>query len=210
MDVKRVKRLREMDREGEIRCKDIKKNTNTNIFIHPAPPAEIFCNFAIPNTRRMIQRIQTLYLILVALACVLLFFFPLALYYDEMQGNYKFFIYGVTAMDPEPRVIFPSLFALPLVVITVFSFLLSVLTIFLYRKRLLQIRLCAFNLLATIVLIMVIFFFYASKIRTMTGIEPEYSYLGMGLPLVSLVLLILANQAIRKDEALVKSTDRLR
>ncbi|HNY01937.1 MAG TPA: DUF4293 domain-containing protein [Bacteroidales bacterium] len=158
----------------------------------------------------MIQRIQTLYLSLIAIAGVLLFFFPLAHYYDEMLGNYKFFIYGVVSMDPEPKVSFPSLFTLPLVIIVGISILLTLLTIFMYRNRPLQVRLCAFNLLATIVLIMVIFFFYATRIKTMTGIEPEYSYLGMGLPLVSLLFLILSHQAIRKDETLVKSADRLR
>jgi hypothetical protein len=65
-------------------------------------------------------------------------------------------------------------------------------------------------MLTNIVLVMVIFFFYATKIKTLTMTEPEYNYTGMVLPLVSILFLILANQGIRKDEALVKSADRLR
>jgi len=158
----------------------------------------------------MIQRIQTLYLAIAAIASVLLFFFPLADYYNELQGNYKFFLYGIRCMDPEPKVLFSVWFTLPLMLIAAASFIFSASTIFLYKNRLMQIRLCAFNVLANIVLIMLIFFFYAARIKTMTGTEPEYDYSGMVLPLITLCFLILATRSIRKDEALVKSTDRLR
>ena len=158
----------------------------------------------------MLQRIQTLYLAIVAIACILLFFFPLANYYNELQGNYKFYIYGIRSMDPEPKVVFNLFFTVPLIFMVVASFIFTVSAIFLYKNRPLQIRLCAFNMLTNIVLIMVIFFFYATKIKSMTLIEPEYNYTGMVLPLVSILFLIFANQAIRKDEALVKSADRLR
>jgi hypothetical protein len=113
-------------------------------------------------------------------------------------------------MDPEPKVMFSVFFTFPLIFLAVASFIFSVSTIFLYKRRLLQIRICAFNVLTNIVLIMVVFFFYATRIKTMTLIEPEYNYAGMVLPLVSLVFLVLANRAIRKDEALIKSADRLR
>ncbi|MCX6306525.1 MAG: DUF4293 domain-containing protein [Bacteroidetes bacterium] len=158
----------------------------------------------------MLQRIQTLYLAIVAIACILLFFFPLATFYHEIQGNYKLFIYGIRSMDPEPKVLFSKFFTIPLIFMTVASFIFSVSAIFLFKNRPLQARLCAFNMLTNIVLVMVIFFFYATKITTMTLIEPDYNYTGMAMPLVSVLFLIFANQAIRKDEALVKSADRLR
>jgi hypothetical protein len=158
----------------------------------------------------MLQRIQTLYLAIVAIACVMLFFFPLANYYNELQGNYKFFIYGIQSMDPEPKVLFSNYFTMPLIFMAVASFIFSVSTIMLFKNRPLQIRLCAFNMLTNIVMVMVIFFFYATRIKTMTQTEPEYNYTGMALPLVSLLFLIFASRAIRKDEALVKSADRLR
>ena len=158
----------------------------------------------------MLQRIQSIYLAIVVIACIMLFFFPLANFYDELRGNYKFFIYGIKSMDPEPKVVFNLFFTIPLIFLAVASFIFAVSTIFLFKNRQLQIRLCAFNILTNIVLVMVIFFFYATKIKAMTAIEPEYNYTGMALPLVSLLFLILANQAIRKDEALVRSADRLR
>jgi hypothetical protein len=39
--------------------------------------------------------------------------------------------------------------------------------------------------------------------------QPSYQF-GIFLPVISLLLLVLASRAIRKDEALVKSADRLR
>ncbi len=158
----------------------------------------------------MLQRIQSVYLAVVAIASGLLFFFPLANYYNEIHGNYKFFIYGIKCMDPDQKITFPAFFTSPLIFLVVASIIFSVVTIFLYKNRFLQIRICAFNLITNIVLIMVIFFFYATRIQTMTMIEPDYNYAGMVLPLISIVFLILSNRAIRKDQALVKSADRLR
>jgi hypothetical protein len=158
----------------------------------------------------MIQRIQTIYLAIVAAVSILIFFFPLASFYNELEGNYKLFLYGVKSMDPDPKIIFGAYYTLPLVFFTIISFIMAVAGIFLYKNRPLQARLCAFNILANIVLLMVIFFFYINQIKSMTGAEPEYNITGMVLPLVSLTMLVLASRAIRKDDALVKSADRLR
>jgi len=158
----------------------------------------------------MIQRIQTVYLALAAIACFLLFFFPLASYYDALEGNYKLFIHGIKYMDPEPKIIFSSWFTTPMIALVSISIAMDVITILLYRKRPLQLRLISLNVLLLIILVLIIFFFYASRIQTMTRIEPEYNLVGMMLPLVALVFLILSNRAIRKDETLVRSTDRLR
>jgi hypothetical protein len=158
----------------------------------------------------MIQRIQTLYLALAALACILLFFFPLANFYHEVEGNYKFFIQGIRSMDPEPKQHFSLLFSLPGLVLTIVSILFSAISIGLYKQRTLQIRLIAFNVLTLVVLILVLFFFYTAQLKTMTGADPDYTYPGMLLPVISLVMLILANRSVRNDEKLVKSADRLR
>ncbi len=158
----------------------------------------------------MLQRIQTVFLAIVAIASVMLFFFPLANYYNDLHGNYKFFIYGIKYMDPEPKVIFGSFFTIPLIFLTSVSFIFSVAAIFLFKNRFLQLRICSFNMITNIVLIMLIFFFYGTRIQSMTQIEPVYNYIGMAMPLVSIVFLILSNRAIKRDEALVKSADRLR
>ncbi len=157
----------------------------------------------------MLQRIQTVYLALAAIAGLLVFFFPLASFYNEIQGNYKFFVCAIQSMDPEPAIHFTKWITLPLILLMALSLIFSITTIFLYKKRTVQLRLVAFNVLVNIVFIVLIFFYYVSKIKTLTFIEPSYG-IGIVFPLATLVFLIMANRSIRKDEVLVRSTERLR
>jgi len=112
-------------------------------------------------------------------------------------------------MDPDPKLEVSYWFTSPLWLGTGISILLPVITLFLYKKRVSQLRFIAFNILLNIVLIVIIFLFYSSKIESLIQITPSYQF-GIFLPLISLVCLVAANYFIRKDEALVKSTDRLR
>jgi hypothetical protein len=157
----------------------------------------------------MIQRIQSLFLFLAAVAGVLFFFLPIGYYYHELHGNYRFFVTGVQCMDPVPAVVFPFWFSIPLAVISGAAVIFSGLTIFFYKKRVMQIRLVAVNVFLEIILIILVFFFYIGKIEKLTQIEVSYQA-GIFMPLVALVFLILANRFIRKDEALVKAADRIR
>lgn len=157
----------------------------------------------------MLQRIQTVYLAIVVIAGFVLIVMPLALFYHELYGNYKLFVYGLQCMDPDPRIQVSIWFTSPLFVLVCLSVILAILTILSYKNRILQIRLVTFNILLNILLVVLFFLFYSGKIEELTKITPEYQ-IGVFLPLVSLVFLVLANRAIRKDEQLVKSADRLR
>jgi len=157
----------------------------------------------------MIQRIQSLFLAVAAIAAGLMFFFPIADFYSETLGNYKLLATGLICMDPDPRVTPSFWFSIPLLALVSASILLSVVTIFLYKNRAQQLRLLAFNILITIVLIIVVLMFYMSSVQKITGIAPVYQF-GAFCPLINLLFLILANRFIRRDENLVKSADRLR
>ncbi|WP_299712042.1 DUF4293 domain-containing protein [uncultured Tenacibaculum sp.] len=87
------------------------------------------------------------------------------------------------------------------------SALLSVITVFLFKNRQLQFVLGRLNILTNFFLLGVLV--YLSL--TLSG-EAAVSEKGIGMfiPIVSIVLLTLANIAIKKDEDLVKSVDRLR
>lgn len=157
----------------------------------------------------MIQRIQSLFLAVAAIAAALMFFFPIADFYSETLGNYKLLATGLTCMDPDPRVTASIWFSIPLLALVSASILLSAVTIFLYKNRSQQLRLLAFNILITIVLIIVVLMFYMSSVQKLTGIAPVYQF-GAFCPLINLLFLVLANRFIRRDENLVKSADRLR
>ncbi len=156
----------------------------------------------------MIQRIQTLYLAIAAIACILLFFFPFAQYHNDMQGTYIFHLTGVKyMMDPPITVQFWTTF--PLMVLVILTFLLIAVAIFLYSKRRIQLILVNVAFLFKIILISLVLLYYIGHFERMFNAPISYQ-IGVFIPLVSLGLLILASRAIRKDEAMVKSAERLR
>jgi uncharacterized membrane protein len=81
--------------------------------------------------------------------------------------------------------------------------------IFLFKKRGLQVWFVNIAFLLHVVLIILIFLYYISKFETLYNTKSSYQF-GIFIPIVSLVCIILASRTIRKDEALVRSSDRLR
>ncbi len=136
----------------------------------------------------MIQRIQTLYMLLVAaISGGLTFLFSL---YTMANKTIVF-----AKDDP----LFLGLFMA--------SAVLALITIFMFKNRKLQFVLNRFNNIFNLILLGV----FVYRMLNLSG-EMEVSEKGIGiiLPIISIVLLVLANRAIKKDEDLVKSVDRLR
>ena len=136
----------------------------------------------------MLQRIQTVYLLLAVIASAgLIFVFHL------WETNEGIIVY---AKD--------SLLHLGLFL---GSALLSLITIFKYKNRKSQFILGRLNIILNFILLG--FFVYQSlNVSGETAVSEKG--IGMLLPIVSIVFLALANKAIKKDEDLVKSVDRLR
>ena len=136
----------------------------------------------------MLQRIQTLYLLIAAvLNGGLIFAFKL---WENTAGE-ALYIEDVLAA----------------LVLTLGSSLLSILTIFLFRNRKLQFVLGRINILLNLILLG-LFVYWSLNISG----EMDFSEKGIGMlvPVISIVFLVLANKAIKRDEDLVKSVDRLR
>ncbi len=147
----------------------------------------------------MLQRIQTVYLMLAFIASALLFTkLPIAVFPFPDGGDIIFNIVGK----------YEIISTLPLLLLNGALVLLTFIPTFLYRNRPLQYKLTMFGFLINVILIIVIFF-TADSLQNQLNMEAKYK-LGAILPLISLVLLILASKAIRKDEKLIKSADRLR
>lgn len=87
------------------------------------------------------------------------------------------------------------------------SAILSLLTIFLFKNRKLQMRLNGLNILLNILLIGYLAF---SVSKLPGGFSDSEKGIGLFVPFVSIVLLFVANRLIKKDEKLVKSVDRFR
>lgn len=153
----------------------------------------------------MLQRIQTVYLLIIVALTVAMLFLPLAVLQSSDQ-LLLFDAFGVSTMTAQPELIYPTwgLFALTAIIA-----LLAFLTIFLFKKRMLQIRICIFNgLLMLGIYGMVAFFIW--NLKGQMG-EVTFSIkFALSFPIISLILDYLAIRNIGADEALVRSLDRLR
>ena len=158
----------------------------------------------------MIQRIQTVYLALAFIAIALLFAFPLAQFFAE-NGAYIFSITGLKNMVPGEPEAFNSLIFIPLLLLAIGIALLIAVAIFNFKNRPYQVKLTNFGVIGSVVLILAIFFLYVPMIEKKIGIVPDYSKAyGIYIPLIVLVLIVMANRAIKRGERLVRSADRLR
>jgi hypothetical protein len=155
----------------------------------------------------MIQRIQSVYLFLAAIAVVMMFFFPIANFYSDL---YYFYLNLVGISDET----FLSINTIPLIAIAVILLALITLSIFIYKNRLLQVRIIRFAVLIDISLIIVLYFGYIDNIIKSfktegTTFEVEYKA-GIYFPLIVLILLVLAMRGVLSDEKKVRAADRLR
>jgi hypothetical protein len=156
----------------------------------------------------MIQRIQTVYLSIAALACILLVFFPLAQYISDVQGTYVFYITGVKYMiDPPITVHFWRTF--PLLALVAITFLLTVISIFLFKNRQRQVLIVNLAFLLQVIFVSLVLLYYTGYFEKICNTRVSYQF-GVFVPLVSMGFLFLASRAIKKDDRLVRSTDRLR
>ena len=139
----------------------------------------------------MLQRIQTIYLILAAVTTgVLPFVFPL---WKQITGTTTADFYFMTELN------YVALFGL--------STTLSIVSIITFKKRQNQFVMGRLNIILNLFLLGL----FVYRLLTLSG-EASVSEKGIGmfLPIVAIVFLVLANKAIKKDEDLVKSVDRLR
>jgi len=136
----------------------------------------------------MLQRIQTVYLLISALLIGALYiWFPVILAKDS-----------VVIISREEPLVMGLLFG---------SIALALISIFNFKKRQLQFVINRLNIILNFLLLGV----FVYRALTLSG-ETLVSEKGIGvlLPIISIVFLVMANKAIKKDEDLVKSVDRLR
>lgn len=153
----------------------------------------------------MLQRIQTIYLLLVSILMLVLLFLPLAIL-QTGDVFYMFDVFGLNTFLGEKELLYPTW---GLAVLTVISLLIAFVTIFLFKKRVLQIRLTIFNT----ILLFCFYGLFAYMIYIFKGNFSELTYslkFATAFPAVAIVLNYLAIRNIGADEALVRSLNRLR
>ena len=147
----------------------------------------------------MIQRVQSLYLLLATIALILTYFYPYCTVgYLELRNYHFIAAEGMVVPD------FISWHSLPLGV----SLILHMVILFSFKNRIFQIRMIRYNE----VLILSSYVFGVISIYKVYGDYGTGFHAGIATWMLVLALVFnqMARRAIRKDEALVKSVDRIR
>ncbi len=156
----------------------------------------------------MIQRKQTIFLLLVVIASAVSFFFPLAEFIGAKE-SVVLFVQKAHSLVPDSAFNKNIYFSLPLLSATAFVMLFSFIAIFMYKNRKTQMQVIKVCILVEVIFIGLFFFYYVSRLETLTGGTAEYKT-AVFMPLVALVFLVLAYRGVLQDEKLVRSADRLR
>jgi hypothetical protein len=134
----------------------------------------------------MIQRIQSVWLLLTAICAFL---------------SIKLFFY--TGADATGAVALNGLSNWELTILTIAIGLIALYTLFSYKKRVLQFRLC----ITGIVLEALLIYLYCHTVSAF--VSGTYSLTCLLQPAI-VIFLVLAIRGIRKDDKLLKESDRLR
>ena len=155
----------------------------------------------------MLQRIQTVYLLAATVLMSLMLFLPLAEIAAEGTGIYEVLSKGWFITEGEFAK--PVMLTWPVFILVLFLTLITLINIFLYKKRKLQIRICIYSIILAFGLIGLIYYYFVIGIRPLD--EPTYALsFPMVLPAIFIILIYLAFRGIRKDEILVRSLNRIR
>ena len=145
----------------------------------------------------MIQRIQSIFLFLSAACFGVLFKLPFAISDKPSAQFLADKVYDIT-----DHVVLMS--------IVLLGAGLSLISIFLFKNRKLQLKLGYLIIVLAILLPIVAFLLFTKESPTIDSTVEVHDQLGIFVPLAAVLFSAIANYYIRKDEQLVKSMDRLR
>jgi hypothetical protein len=157
----------------------------------------------------MIQRIQSVFLLLLALCMLSMLALPL---WHKVDGlTHQELTLTAWSLDatgmPAPQALGPVFLIASLAIASAVT---AVREIFMFRKRFGQLKLGMLNLLF-IVATFGLAFYFSNKGETLLNPKLEGQFQpAFYLPTLALMLNLLANRFIRRDEQLVRSADRLR
>lgn len=162
------------------------------------------------NNPFMIQRVQTIYLVLAIIAGALTFFLPFAHFYANDAEIIEYAMFGVFNVQSQV-VEMTGPFAFPAWIFGAQAVVLPLICIFLFRNRQAQLKIVRLAYLLN--LGFVVYLFFAIDAINADLFEGELSVLyhaGFFMPVAAIVFCFLAIRGIKRDEALVKSLDRIR
>lgn len=152
----------------------------------------------------MIQRIQTLYLLAVTALMAAATFTPLAYFVGGVE-EFKLYSYALKGAEVSQSTIYMG-------IVVALAAIVPFVTIFLFKNRMLQIRLCAVELVLLLgsQIIMAIYYYLSNRMFAQFEFHAQGIQIAIIFPLVAIILDYLALRAIFHDEMLVRSLDRIR
>ena len=154
----------------------------------------------------MWQRIQTAYVLISSLLFLLLLNNPVARLIISEDLTLRMDVFFISA---DQNAAFEEFSVWPVATLTISIIAIGLLSIFLFKKRTLQMRLCVFNIILMFGLVGLIYFYIKITVSELNGIDRVFLW-PIVIPFISIILTYLALKAIQKDDALVKSYERLR
>lgn len=148
----------------------------------------------------MIQRKQTLFLLAVGIIAVLILFIPFQTGVNDTELIKLNLLSAFTSDITNSNLYVPSILNFTVIAI-------ALITIFKFNNRTLQYKLA--NILALLNVFIIGLFFLLTFIKEGIAIQTEFS-IGVFLPSISIICSFLAAHFIKKDEQLVRSSDRIR
>jgi len=147
----------------------------------------------------MIQRIQTIFILVAGMLITALYFLPFA----DISANGVIHLFNAKGISSPDTLVFNGLPIMGLIGLIV---VLHVVIIFLYKKRIRQIRFLAFTIILLLGLFGIFFYFSYAGFKDAKIVFK----IPVAFPIVAVILDYLAIRSIGKDEALVRSMDRIR
>jgi hypothetical protein len=153
----------------------------------------------------MIQRIQTIYWFLSTVLLVVFYISDFAFIKPADASLNISIFYGISCI---PEGLYESTITfLPLHILLILSAFLTFVTIFFFKRRILQIRLSVMAIVLNVGLLGISYFYYyhiSSGIEGLASLSVTYI-----LPLIASILDILAIFGVRKDISILRSLTRL-
>lgn len=146
----------------------------------------------------MIQRIQSIFLLLAAACAFCLFAFPFGTTDTAVSDS----IYSDSVYNIQDSVALLALFCV--------AGGLAFVSIFLFNNRKTQLLVGRLAMVANIIGFVMVLVFYINSAEVLEGVDDQENIIGFSLPIAFLVFAFLAQHYINKDEKLVGSMDRLR
>ena len=158
----------------------------------------------------MIQRIQTLYLLLASVFYFCYWFFGLNWYQSGFKILQDNFSNDLVINSPILELILITTSYIPLVIL-----IICVISIFSYKSRSKQILICKISLYLSLFMSLYTLFYFYLTLEELVAIMPSKTleilmYAAILNPFVCSYLIYLALKSIRNDNELVESLDRIR